>query len=179
MSITITEVRSVQEVSFQSLFEGSFPDIDINYFVKNEEKGYTEGKRDLYLRNLQGTLEGQKIPGNQRVLAFKASIDGVDHLLNVGFVDPETMTFKSVWLLSKPHEGSRGFIHTPEYISLRKAFLEENGVKNYSLRALKDSVLYNSLKRSDSSGTITIKEEVPVDLEPHPGLELVDIVFSL
>lgn len=178
MNIIISEIKSIQDVDFQSLFEGSFPDIDINYYIKDIEKGYSDIKRDTYLNNLIATLSGERTPINHSVLGFKATIDGTDHLLNIGFID-NTGTYKSIWMLSKPYQTNRAFIYSEEYISLRNNFLKSKGVVYYCVKTVKDSLLYKSLKRSNSIGTIKIKEEITGYVGSGKDIQTVDVIFSL
>jgi hypothetical protein len=165
MILTISEIKSIEEVDFDSLFEASFPDLDKNYFIGETVAGPTENKKNQYKSGASDALSGNSAykKENQEAFGFKLTIDGVDHLMNVGFLDRNTGVFETNWFLSKPYQNSRNFLYTQEYAMIRSSFFIENNIECFRILTHNKSLLHTSIKRGSNSSRVEILEEVLSD----------------
>jgi len=166
MNIQIQQIFTLDDVDFDTLFDSSFPDMDMNYFLLASDQGPTESKKEMYRARLSDALTdiSPLQTENTYVFGFKVMLDGVDHLMNAGFVDYNTGIFASHWFLTKPYNNSRNFIHSADYRTQRSQFFRDNEIYGYQVTTPINSLLYKSIKSSSNIDHLELIEEVPLNL---------------
>lgn len=162
MAVTFERIYSIADVDFDTLCDDSFPDINNNFFVKVDGNHTDSEKKQYYLDQLLAAMAGTS--GLQKegesFFGFKIVINGVDRVLNAGFVEADGTTYRGHWYLTSPIGGSRSFIYTEEAGTARRTFYQSNGITHYKAPTFNSSLMYQALQRNDTSNVINIVETI-------------------
>jgi hypothetical protein len=161
MNLIYQQVTALDQVNFNALFEGSFPDLDENLFILAPTKGITEVKRlDIFTRlNIFFAGESQALKPNEEPFAYNVSIDGEDHFLRTGFLNRDERTWRQFWGFTRPLNGSLSFMYSPEYIQGRTQIFQENQIDWIITETSLTTMVYKRLKRNHDNGLINIVSE--------------------
>jgi hypothetical protein len=177
MNIAFQQITTLDQVDFDGLFLSSFPDID-NNFIWRRDFQTAEQKQAFYQNQLQSAIDGESYlqQEGETFLMYKVTIDGNDHVLAAGFVEPTTPgTFRGHWYLTKKYNNSRSWIHDSNTAPVRAQFFASQGIGQYKTPTHADSAFLASIKRNNAN---TIVEETSTELAPTLP-NLVSLTISL
>jgi hypothetical protein len=170
MNIAFQQITTLDQVDFNDLFLSSFPDID-NNFIWGEQLQTVEQKQVFYQNQLQSAIDGDSPlqREGETFLMYKMTIDGNDHVLAAGFIEPTTPgTFRGHWYLTKKYNNSRTWIYAANTASVRAQFFASHGIGQYKTPTHADSAFLAAMKRNNAN---TIVEETSTELAPtYPNL---------
>ncbi len=162
MAVTFDKINTLSDVDFESLYDASFPDININFFNKVPKEMTEEQKKQYYFNQCNSAVNGlsplQK--EGESFFGFKIVVDGVDRVLNAGFLEVDGTTYRGHWYLTSPINGSRSFIYSAETAAVRQAFFESEGITHYKAPTFAGSLMYRALQRNNTSNVISIVDQV-------------------
>ena len=160
--ITFERVYTLTDFDFDTLVTDSFPDININFFNQVPFELTDTEKKQYYLDQLTHALNGtsplQK--EGESLFGFKIVVDGIDKVVNFGFIEADGVTYRGHWYLTSTVNGSRSFIYSSEADVARHNFYTSFGITSYKAPTFKTSLMYQALQRNNSSNVISIIEEV-------------------
>ena len=160
--ITFERVYTLSDFDFDTLVNDSFPDININFFNQVPFVLTDTEKKQYYLNQLthafNGTSPLQK--EGESLFGFKIVVDGIDKVVNFGFIEADGITYRGHWYLTSTVNGSRSFIYSSEAGVARHNFYTSLGITSYKAPTFKASLMYKALRRNNSSNVISIVEEV-------------------
>ena len=161
MNITFERIYSLADVDYDTLCDDSFPDIDNNFFEKVPGQLTVEQKKQYYYDQCQAAIDGRSSLQKDAEIffGFKIVVDGIDRVLNAGFVEADGVTYRGHWYLTSPIDGSRSFIYSAEAAAARRAFYEANGIAHYKAPTFTGSLMYQALHRNNTSNVVSIEEE--------------------
>lgn len=165
MNIAFQQIQSLDQVDFDDLFLSSFPDID-NNFLWRPDFETVEQKQAFYQDQLQSAIDGESYlqQEGETFLMYKVTIDGNDHLLAAGFLEPTTPgTFRGHWYLTKKYNDSRSWIHNANTAYARGQFFSNQGIGQYKTPTHADSAFLAAMKRNNAN---TIVEETSTEISP-------------
>lgn len=158
MNIEFQTVTSLAEVDFDGLYSSSLPDIN-NNFLWAENLRTDEERKEFYRTQLLSAMAGESyLSSGNEFFMYKIVIDGVDHLLAAGFIEPSPRCFKGHWFLTKAYNNSRSWIFAPETTPIRSAFFASYNIDMYKAPTHVNSAFYAALRRNSGD---KILEEVP------------------
>lgn len=173
MSIEILIVNSLDEIDFDTLFHGSYPQIDDSFIWP----GLTtlEEKKLYYRGQLESAIAGTwpLTNQNERLFMFKGIYNGVLMEFVAGYVEEDNETLRVHWCLTQPDDsGSKNEIYIKPTRQARTAFYNSNGIYYYKTPTFKDSMFYRWVKYRHNSGMDSeyIVEQYP-SFPEIPGLE--------
>jgi hypothetical protein len=162
MTVTFEKINTLSDVDFESLCDASFPDIDINFFNKVPKEMTDDQKKQYYFDQCNSAVSGlsplQK--EGESFFGFKIVVDGVDRVLNAGFLEADGTTYRGHWYLASPINGSRSFIYSAETATVRQAFFQSEGITYYKAPTFTGSLMYQALQRNNTSNVISIVDQL-------------------
>lgn len=177
MNVAFQQITTLDQVDFDDLFLSSFPDID-NNFIWRQDLQTTEQKQAFYQDQLQSAIDGESYlqREGETFLMYKVTIDGNDHLLAAGFMEPTTPgTFRGHWYLTKKYNDSRSWIHDVNTAYVRGQFFTSQGIGQYKTPTHADSAFLAAIKRNNAN---TIVDETSTEMGPeYPTLVSVTVTL--
>lgn len=168
MTVTFEKINTLSDVDFNALCDASFPDIDINFFNKVPKEMSDEEKKQYYFDQCDFAANGlsplQK--EGESFFGFKIVVDGVDRVLNAGFLEADGTTYRGHWYLTSPIDGSRSFIYSAETAAVRQAFFQSEGITHYKAPTFTGSLMYQALQRNNTSNVISIVDQTNNTIVP-------------
>lgn len=148
MTIVYEQISSLASVDIDGLFDGSFPDIDQNFFSKVPSVVEYADKKAFYLDQLELAIAGNSPLWREgdTFFMFKGSIDGVDCVFNAGFVNEGS--YRGHWYLCKVVNASKAWIFTDETTAARNTFFGANGIVSYKAMGHTNSNVISAIRRN-------------------------------
>jgi hypothetical protein len=180
MSVEIVIVNNLDEIDFDALFEGSYPQIDDSFAWP----GLTtlEEKKLYYRSQLESAIAGTWVltNPNERLFMFKGIYNGVVMEFVAGYVEQDNETLRVHWCLTRPNDnGSKNEIYIEPTRRVRTAFYNSNGLYYYKTPTIKYSMFYRWVMYRHNSGMDSeyIVEQYPT----FPGISSLEdyITFKL
>lgn len=171
MSVEILVVNSLDEIDFDALFDGSYPQIDDSFIWPDLTT--LEEKKQYYRNQLESAINGTWPLTNksERLFMFKGIYNGVVMEFVAGYIEEDNETFRGHWCLTQSDDsGSKNKIHIAPAQQARTAFYHSNGIYYYKTPTFKNSMFYRWIKYRNNSGAIEVIAEEPTFSEIS-GLE--------
>ena len=163
MQVEYVKISSLDEVDVSTLYEASASVIDQSYIWWPAGVTSPEQKKEHYIAVLKAAFNKMISVGDYDVnslFAFKATIDGVDSLLNVGYVKDNC--YASYWYLTSPDaSGSRNWLFASK--NIMHAFYKNSGFNSFKFVTYEGSLLLRNTRMRHNSGHIVILNENKID----------------
>lgn len=168
MALEFIPITNLSLVDFNGLFAASAEVLDSNYMWPDAAMS-TDEKRQHYLSQLQSAIAGNfgVHDDTDTFFMFKVTNDGVDLMLNAGFVS-ESGVYRTHWYLTRPDAGSRNWIYSPAMATLRRKFFANSDIVAYEVRTIAGSQLYTAVKQRINSGSLVLLAERPTVAGDNP-----------
>lgn len=163
------EIKSWDDLDFDSIFDQSTSRLDQNFFsIANHVKTY-EDKKKFYKDQIQSAFDGLwslKQEG-ETLFLYKGIYDGIVMEFCGGYIENDGITFRGHWYLTAPDSaGSRNLIHTSEAADSRRAFYQQHGLSQYKVLTYIGSSMEQWMNIRINSGAVKLvsKTEMPVNI---------------
>lgn len=163
MIVEYTIIDSLDQVDLSSLFDASADVIDYSYRGWPSNQMSIEEKKEFYINSVIMTFSEPYVLGRYplgKFIAFKATVNGIDSLVNMGYVKDDCYT--SYWYLTAPDStGSRNWIFASR--NIMHAFYREQGFNSFKFVTYQDSLLARNARMRHNSGHVQILEQKKID----------------
>lgn len=165
------EIKSWDDLDFDSIFDQSTSRLDLNFFsVANQVSD--DAKKQYYKDQIQSAFDGTwplKQEG-ETLFFYKGIYDGVVMEFCGGYIENDGITFRGHWYLTAPdNTGSRNRIHTDEAAVSRKNFYQQHGLTQYKVLTYAGSSFHQWMNIRINSGAVTLisQSETPLGEKTH------------
>lgn len=164
------EIKSWDDLDFDSIFDQSITRLDLNFFRIAKHVETYEDKKQFYKDQIQSAFDGTwsvKQEG-ETLFFYKGIYDGVVMEFCGGYIENDGITFRGHWYLTSPDNiGSRNLIHTSEAAEARRTFYQQHGLSQYKIPTYVGSSLHQWMNMRINSGAITLisQSEYPLSTD--------------
>lgn len=154
MQVNFVRVYGLNDFDFDALYDGSEPDIYLNHTWSHEPLG--RSKKEVFRYTIEQAFNLGVSADNEPLFGFKLTIDGVDHLVNIGYIESDGETYRANWFLTKPYNGSRSFIFDSNTSVVRAQFYSNNNITHYKFYTRSNAPIYQAFTNKT---TINVVED--------------------
>jgi hypothetical protein len=157
MQVNVVRVYNYTDFDFDALYDGSEPDIHKNYFWQGEPGG--RSKKEMLSSFIESDFSLGVSKDNEPLFAFKITIDGIDHLVNIGYIEADGVTYRSRWLLAKAYNGSKSFIFDTNTTAIRAQFFQDNNLTGYKMETRTNTIMYQAVTNKTTVNVVEDQRE--------------------